>query len=586
MDNWTAGDIEKIFMQLDDKNLPFKGVAFSKLGEGLSLLGCGNFANVYEAEKRNKKSRLYAVKVLGFGEKRVDTEYVRKNVELQKDLRMGQKHIVTIYDFVEIRVWIEGRNTIVKSEVASPLDKEEPTGDFLTLQFILMEKLIPVIGRNEKKQLSLYPDRLELPDEKELINLGYDIGCALNTMHKKGVIHRDVKLENVFYSPVDGRYKLGDFGIAVMTHDGMASTVAFTKGYGAPEVTGTMEDRYDYTADIYSLGMIMYVILNRLKFPEAKSYHPNISRQYVKGYVPPMPSTGSTRLTDLIMKMISFDPDDRPQSMEEVLNDIDSISVDVSFKFQREHKATSVALAFSLALIGVGGWRLSTDYWFNEHLSLMWFIFMFLFSLKGILKLFRKKTWMINVGTFILGLYMAVSSGGGCGKIFLVFCFAFLGDVSTGIVGTSVILADLVKYFVEYRPEFNTDNSLIVGGSVLCIVLAVVFNVHYMYMDLRKRGFLGETFAGKLYWWLVAANFIGMILDCMVLDWCISLRGDSVLHLIPFADKLYAFKQLYGVDIKSVMIAGFVFTVFWILRAKYMPVLTGVWERTIKKFNA
>ena len=111
--------------------------------------------------------------------------------------------------------------------------------------------------------------------------MAYDIGLALKEAHLKNIIHRDIKLENIFYSDSDHRYKLGDFGISCITDDGMASTVAFTKGYGAPEVVGTLEDKYDCTADIYSFGMTLYVLINKLRFPSSKNYHPNIE-QYKK----------------------------------------------------------------------------------------------------------------------------------------------------------------------------------------------------------------------------------------------------------------------------------------------------------------
>ena len=139
------------------------------------------------------------------------------------------------------------------------------------------------------------PEELQAFDEEEIINLSYQIGEALKVAHSKKLLHRDIKLENVFYDSKSQKYKLGDFGIARMTDDGMASTTAFTRGYGAPEVVSTLDDRYDNTSDLYSFGMMIYVLMNRLRFPESQNYHVNISVQYAPGYRVPRPETGDRK---------------------------------------------------------------------------------------------------------------------------------------------------------------------------------------------------------------------------------------------------------------------------------------------------
>ena len=65
---WTNEEIERILIQLDAMELPFKKYCFMSLGKGLKLLGAGSFANVYEAQAREEDKMDYAIKVIGFSQ--------------------------------------------------------------------------------------------------------------------------------------------------------------------------------------------------------------------------------------------------------------------------------------------------------------------------------------------------------------------------------------------------------------------------------------------------------------------------------------------------------------------------------------
>lgn len=239
---WTSEDIESILGQLNNQNLPFRKYAFTSENGRLVLLGKGSSANVYRAETRTKQKSGYAIKVIGFGDKHVQPESFCTSVEVQRELGLLQDNVVKIYDAVELRVWIEDDHTVTKVEKINPYEEEEIVpGNFLYLQFILMEELTPVFVDNGFGKPLLRPRMLASFDEKEILKLAYDIGTALSGAHAEKLIHRDVKLENIFCTADGGHYKLGDFGIARTADDGLASTVAFTKGYGAPEVVGTLE---------------------------------------------------------------------------------------------------------------------------------------------------------------------------------------------------------------------------------------------------------------------------------------------------------------------------------------------------------
>lgn len=324
---WTTEEMENILIQLNNSSYPFKKYRFSRNDKGLVKLGSGGYADVYEMELNSNPGEKYAVKVIGFGEKRVDSKEFRDSIGIQKELSLLEHDIVKIIDYTELRVFLDKACNVVDTVKVSMEDDKEYDGDNLKLQFILMERLEPVLTRDKSGKPKLYPEELAAFEETEILKLAHNIGAALARAHNGKLLHRDVKLENVFYDPKRKIYKLGDFGIAVLSEDGMASTVAFTKGYGAPEVVFAKDSRYDNTADIYSYGMMLYLLLNELRFPNSENYNVNMKLQYSKGYQFPAPEHSEWELRQIVEGMCQYDPDMRCQSMENVMNDIEGLLV-------------------------------------------------------------------------------------------------------------------------------------------------------------------------------------------------------------------------------------------------------------------
>lgn len=502
--DWTNEDIEAILVQLNQQNLPFKEYAFSALGEGLSLLGTGASANVYEAVTKDKKKTEAAIKVIGFGSRHVDSESFRHSVDAQKQLGRLVRHIVKIRDSIELRVWIEGEHDVVKAEKISFWEETEPEGRFLHLQFILMEKISPIFNVNKFKP-QLNPDKLKSFDETEILKLAYEIGTAIDCAHKNSLIHRDIKLENIFYDPRGGHYKLGDFGIARTTDDGMASTVAFTKGYGAPEVVGTLEDQYDYTADIYSFGMMLYVLLNELRFPASENYHPNAC-QYVQGYVPPDPINGSDELVRIVQKMVSFDPDDRYQSMEEVLNEFDKLKYGRRIKYQKEHKSAMLVLGTVFALMGAAVWKLSFQPGLELTFSIWEYLFCGLCIGRSVLSIHKKKTGLISASIFGLGICLLILSGFSWWKFLLFLLIAAFGHLFGGILGGSAITAN-ITYLVMRAASLSAGKFPEYRWvAVLLLSLAGVLLAGHAMLGERAEQ-IGNVYFGKNLFWIFATGF-------------------------------------------------------------------------------
>ncbi len=353
MNLWTNEEIQRILIQLDHMNLPFKKYGFVMENNGLKLLGRGGSADVYEAKNRSSNKRKYAIKVIGFKEHNMDSNRFIKSVQAQKDLSLLQENIIKTYDHVELWLSFDEHDCLIEATMKAP---KETVKNMIKVQFIVMEKVAPVVEHVKGKNIKTIPELLSAGNENEVLIFAYDIGRALMKAHQEKILHRDVKLENVFYSKKKKRYVLGDFGIAKKTKDGFAQTLAFTKGYAAPEVK-ISEERYDNTADIYSFGIMLYVLMNDLKFPDSKMYAANTDMQYQSGYIVPRPEHGiSDGFYKVIAKACMFDANQRYQSMDEMVVDIEELIHGSSLGYKKRHKKQAGIVGLLFLVIGAALW--------------------------------------------------------------------------------------------------------------------------------------------------------------------------------------------------------------------------------------
>ena len=167
--------------------------------------------------------------------------------------------------------------------------------------------------------------------EAEVIKLGQDICLALDLCAKKNIIHRDVKPQNIFISNF-GDFKIGDFGIArELEKTGSSFSTKGTYDYMAPEVLSSK--KYDATVDTYSLGIVLYKLLNnnRIPFldPSSKTiqYRDKISARdrRMSGEKLPKPICASEEMAEVVLKACAYDPHERFTSAKEMYNALEII---------------------------------------------------------------------------------------------------------------------------------------------------------------------------------------------------------------------------------------------------------------------
>ena len=256
--------------------------------EILELIGTGGMANVYKA-LCHRLNRYDAVKIM-----RDDTaadECFRKRfrTESQAVAMLSHPNIVSVYD-------------VSHNE---------------NIEYIVMELVDGITLKEYMKEHGALP-------ADEVLNFSIQIARALVHAHSKGIIHRDIKPQNVMLLK-DGLIKVADFGIAALQNDIEESTneTVGSVHYIAPEqARGAAADA---RSDIYSLGIVMYEMMTG-KLPyvgksdvEVAVKHMNTEAVPPRSIVPGIPE----ELERICLKAMATDINDRYQSASELLSDLE-----------------------------------------------------------------------------------------------------------------------------------------------------------------------------------------------------------------------------------------------------------------------
>ena len=247
----------------------------------------GGMASVYEATD-TRLDRTVAVKVMhpGLGD---DQEFAERFVrEARAAARLNHPHVVGVYDQGDDTS--DGKDTV-----------------FLVMEYVPGHTLRDVV----RKEAPMPPRRA--------LALLEPVVSALAAAHRAGLIHRDVKPENVLIADEahGGRIKVADFGLAKAVsadtqHTATGGVLIGTVSYLAPELV--VDGRADARADVYAAGVVLYELLTGKKPHEGESPI-QVAYRHVHHDVP-MPSLLQPGIPDyvdaLVARATSRDRDQRP----------------------------------------------------------------------------------------------------------------------------------------------------------------------------------------------------------------------------------------------------------------------------------
>ena len=305
------------------------------------LLGEGAYGEVYKAECTLDDTVLYsAIKVIRIPSN--NDEFIEYNQSQLSRALLLQEAKECLKE-IKVMEQLKGVSTIVSVEDSEMVENTDSVGWTI---FIRMQLLESFQHYQCDHQLS----------EKDVIKLGMDISQALIECRKKNIIHRDIKPSNIFVSP-DGVFKLGDFGVARMVDSTSHLSIKGTFSYIAPEsVNGKA---YDHRSDIYSLGLVLYKLMNNNldpfisrrenMLPTQKEKESSTSRR-LSGEALPPPANASPALSQIILKACEYEPRKRFSEPEEMFTALQKLYYsDKKTKQVSSHK--SLRFAFFILLI-------------------------------------------------------------------------------------------------------------------------------------------------------------------------------------------------------------------------------------------
>lgn len=272
----------------DDSFIDFGTVIVDKY-EIIELLGCGGMGQVYLAKDLHL-NRLVAVKTLSQSNFFNSEHKARFFREAQMASALNHPNILSIYDIV--------------------VENDKP---FLVMEYVDGQTLREVLSDN-KMNLAL------------AIDIAIQLAQGLLAMHNAGIIHRDLKLDN-FMLRKDGYLKILDFGLAkpvsekenLSKFETKIGLVVGTPRYMSPEQARGRD--LDCRSDIFSFGSVFYELLShRLAFDEEDDMQSLY--QVVFNNPTELSEEIPARLRQLLAKIMQKNPDNRTQSVQEVLDEL------------------------------------------------------------------------------------------------------------------------------------------------------------------------------------------------------------------------------------------------------------------------
>lgn len=220
------------------------------------------------------------------------------------------------------------------------------------LQYIVMEYIDGIT-------LKEYLDQRKDIRWKEAVHFTVQILRALQHAHDKGIVHRDIKPQNIMLLS-DGTIKVTDFGIARLSRNELRATTNEEKAIGSVHYISPEQARGEITdekADIYSVGVVLYEMLTgRLPFDGDNAVSVAIMQMQDEPVQPHILNPDIPEgLEQITMKAMEKDPAKRYQSAAEMLNDIDEFKRNPSIKFEYTYFVDETPTRFVDAITRVRG---------------------------------------------------------------------------------------------------------------------------------------------------------------------------------------------------------------------------------------
>ena len=303
--------------------------AFYPDWETVRPLGRGNFGSVYEIQRTVEgKTEKAALKVISIPQNETTVEdmyndgYTPENV-----VSVLQSHVNDlIAEFTQLQQLGEHANIAHYSDIRV-VPHDTGIGWDLLIKTELLTPLVKALP-------------VEVPEET-VVQMAKELCAALNQCKMRGILHRDIKPQNIFLSD-NGTFQLNDFGIAKIMENNMGRTNIGAQKFAAPEVYHSLP--YGTSSDVYSLGLVLYWLLNERRMPFLPLPPADLTagmdeearRRRMSGQPLPPPAHGSAALKQIVLKACAHHPANRYTSATEMLEALNDAFADEETRLRKQ----------------------------------------------------------------------------------------------------------------------------------------------------------------------------------------------------------------------------------------------------------
>ena len=298
------------------------------------IIGEGSFGAVYEVESEKFGNRSScAVKLISF-----------KNAEMLQGVKDGET--LSSEELEQLKIE-EAKKNVREAVLMEKLEGRDHIVNIYDYDIFPGQSTTDVIIRMELlTNLNDYMKAHRMDSENDLKNivmkLGIDIGQALEECEVEKIVHRDIKPDNIFINK-NGTFKLGDFGLSRKMNKSASFSLRKSAGtplYMAPEALGWGR-KVDTLSDLYSLGIVMYQLLNEKNIPfvSGDGDFDEVDEAIEKRadgeeILPPEHENG--QLWKIIQKTCQFKKENRYQSAIEFTKELEKLKIEGKAEEQKE----------------------------------------------------------------------------------------------------------------------------------------------------------------------------------------------------------------------------------------------------------
>ena len=288
-------------------------------------LGEGAFGKVYEIRREGDGfEERAALKVIHIPQSDSEVKYLRSEGADDDSVSAHFRELAgQLSNEIATQAKLKGNSNIVSYEDRKVVPDTNGVGYTILIRMELLTSLLD--------HMAVRP-----MERDDVLQLGLDMARALLLCERHKIVHRDIKPQNIFISP-NRDYKLGDFGVARELEKTTANlSRKGTYNYMAPEVFHGRPG--NATVDIYSLGVVLYTLLNGNRapfldpppapFPSAREREAAQHRRLSGEALPPIEGVPAA-LNELVLRMCAFEPRERPQNARALAEAMESVAYEL-----------------------------------------------------------------------------------------------------------------------------------------------------------------------------------------------------------------------------------------------------------------